>query len=209
MQSWQRLSAAAICGACLILALVIPVAAAPTLSIQATRQDPSGTIVFAPTITDRQGVLQPPLALPGQYVIATGSGFPANTPITASLNDGTKTIPLMYQDLPPTGATPQQPVTDAMGGINSAAFQIPPAAQIGSKRCTFAVSVGGVVTAALVDVDLPDPTATSGDKLVIGAAGVFYLVMGIVFFVLLRGLPTYPVQRVPRGAQRSRSDAAA
>jgi len=176
----------------------VPVAAAPSLSVQATRRDPGGAVVFAPTISDRQGVLQPALALPGEYVIATGSGFPANTAITATINDGTKTIPLTYQDLNANlSASQQPPVTDAMGGINGLAFQLPPASQLAGRRCTVAITVAGVVIGTLVNVDIPDPTATSGDTLVAGAAIAFYLIIGALFIVLLRRLPTYPILNAP------------
>ena len=189
---------------------MVPVAAAPSLSIQATRRDPSGAVVFAPTITDRQGVLQPPLAVPGEYVIVTGSGFPANAPITATITDGTGSgtmvpIPLTYQDLTTNVSAPQQlPVTDSMGGINGLAFQVPPTSQFTGRRGIVAINVSGVVTGALVNLDIPDPAATSGDKLVVGAAIAFYLVIGILFVVLLRGLPTYPILRTADKAGNAR-----
>lgn len=194
------------CGAVAIITMTIigaygwtvPVAAAPSLSVQATRRDSGGAVVFTPTISDRQGVLQPALALPGEYVIATGSGFPANTAITATINDGTKTIPLTYQDLNANlSASQQPPVTDAMGGINGLAFQLPPASQLAGRRCTVAITVAGVVIGTLVNVDIPDPTATSGDTLIVGAAIAFYLIIGVLFIVLLRRLPTYPILNVP------------
>lgn len=211
MRRWRWFIGVLFYGACIAVSIAASVAAAPSLSILATRRDPNGAVVFAPTITDRKGELQPPLALPGEYLVVTGSGFPPNTPITASINDGTKTIPLTYRDLMSGGATPQQPpVTDAMGGIGGAAFAVPPAAQLTGRRDTIAVSAGGVVSAALVNVDLPDANATSGDTLVVGAAVAFYLIVGIFFIVLLRGLPTYPMQRAAtQGTSANRPHAAA
>jgi len=199
MRYWQQGCGLLVCAMCIAFGLVVPVAAAPTLVVQATRRDTTGAVVFAPTITDRQGVLQPPIAVPGEYLVVTGAGFPPNAPITASFNDGVKTIPLTYQDLTASVTTPQQPpLTDAMGAISGAAFQVPPAAQIAGKQGTVAVSVAGIVSGAIVNVDLPDPNATMGDKLVVGAALAFYVVIVVIFVRLLRGLPTYPVAATAR-----------
>jgi len=193
MRYWQRLFGLLVLSVCLVSSVVVPVAAAPSLVVQATRRDATGAVVFAPAITDRQGVLQPPIAVPGEYLVVTGAGFPPNAPITASFNDGTKTIPLTYQDLAASVTTPQQtPVTNAVGGIGGAAFQVPPAAQIAGKQGTLAVSVAGVVSGAIVNIDLPDANAAAGDQLVVGAALAFYVVIAVVFARLLRGLPTYP-----------------
>ncbi len=199
MRYWKRLFGLVVLGMCITSGVVVPVAAAPTLVIQATRRDATGAVVFAPAITDRQGVLQPPIAVPGEYLVVTGAGFPPNAPITASFNDGTKTLPLTYQDLTTSVTTPQQPpLTDAMGGIGGAAFQVPPAAQITGKQGTVAVAVAGIVSGAIVNVDLPDANATRGDKLVVGTALAFYVMIALIFVRLLRGLPTYPVGTAAR-----------
>lgn len=193
MQYGRRLFGLVVLGACIACGIVGPVAAAPTLMVQATRRDATGAVVFAPTITDRQGVLQPPIAVPGEYLVVTGAGFPPNAPITASFNDGMKTVPLTYQDLTSSVTTPQQlPFTDAMGTISGAAFLVPPAAQIAARQGTIAVSTAGTVSGAIVNVDLPDLNATRGDKLIVGAALAFYVVVGMIFVRLLRSLPTYP-----------------
>lgn len=174
-------------------AMAMPVFAAPGIAVQTTRRGPGDVPVFAPAIFSRGGVPQPPVAVPGQYFIVTGEGFPPNTPVTAILNDGTKNIPLAPVDLLALTAPPTAPATDTTGAIAGAAFQVPPPSQLAGRSGTLAVSAGpGAVAGVPIVVDVPLPNETAGDGLVVAAAAAFYLAAALATLFLIRRVPRPP-----------------
>ena len=100
------------------------VAADPALTIAATRRDANGAVVSLLPVTDAQGNVAPPVVLLGEYVVASGQGFPANQPVTAFLVVNSQAYPLAYQDLTNAGTAS---TTDAAGNFQNFAFALPEA----------------------------------------------------------------------------------
>lgn len=185
-------------GIALIAAMAIGVgvaAANPAITVSATRRDASGAVVALLPVTDKQGNVVPPLALLGEYVIASGQGFPPNQPVQASLVAQNQVYPLAYQDLT-TAATAVQPVpmTDASGAFQNFAFALPPPGQVASADGEIFVSAGSATARAPVSVDAGVATAAGrGDKIAVSIGAAFLAVAIILILLLLRGLPVSPI----------------
>lgn len=166
----------------------------PRILVLATRTDASGAVVIAPAITDRRGDVQSPIALPGQYVIINGENFPPNQPIKATLVAPSQTYVLAPQNLG-TSVTqsPQDPTTDSGGAFQNVAFALP-AAGLHDASARVRIAVGGQNADAPVAFDF-GTVASQGDKISVVFALCFYAVIALVFIILLRGLPRYPVRR--------------
>lgn len=183
-----------------------PVLAAPGITVETTRAGMGGVPVFAPPIVTRRGVVQPPVAAPGQYFIVTGVGFAPNAPVTAALTmtEGGGSVPLMPADLLAPAAPAPAPTTDATGAFPAVAFQVPPASGVTGRGATLAVTAGpGAVAGVPVVLDVPLPNETAGDTLVVGSAVLFYLAAAVVAWLLIRRPP-----RMVRAAATNADDAA-
>jgi hypothetical protein len=119
----------------------------------------------------------------GAYIIASGQGFPANQPVMAFLVVENQAYPLAYQDLTASGTAP---MTDAAGGFQNLAFTLPVAGQL--------TGTGGEVQIGL-DTGVV-AKAGRGDKIAVGIGAGFTAVAALLIFLLLRGLPVYPVGTV-------------
>jgi hypothetical protein len=184
---------------CLVLfALVIGTsvaAAAPTVTVAATRRDASGAVVSLLPVMDKQGNVLPPLLLLGEYVIANGQGFPANQPVLASLVVDGQAYPLAYQDLT-TSVTARQltPMTDGTGAFQNLAFALPVPSQVTGTAGEIMVSAGPATARAPVGIDTGVMAkAGRGDKIAVSIGAGFAAVAIILVFLMLRGLPIYPV----------------
>jgi len=170
-------------------------AAAPAITVVATRQDASGAVVSLLPVTDKQGKVLPPLLLLGEYVIASGQGFPANQPVLAYLVVDNQEYPLAYQDLT-TSVTARQPtpMTDATGAFQNLAFALPVPTQVTGATGGIMVSAGSTTARASVGIDTGATTkAGRGDKIAVSIGAGFTVVAIILIFLMLRGLPIYPV----------------
>jgi hypothetical protein len=180
----------------LVAALGVSVAAAnPAITVSATRRDASGAVVALLPVTDKQGNVVPPLALLGEYVIASGQGFPANQPVQASLVARNQVYPLAYQDLTTAATAPQSvPMTDASGAFQNFAFALPAPGQVASADGEIFVSVGAATARAPITIDSGTATtAGRGDKIAVTIGAAFLAVAIILMLLLLRGLPVYPI----------------
>lgn len=177
-----------------IIAATAVQAADPTLYVAATRRDASGTVFSINPVTDRKGNPQPPLLLPGEYVIVTGLGFPANQPVQAALDVGGKTYPLAYRNLTaPTAQAQAQPQTDANGAFQDLAFALPAPGQVTDINGQLVMSVGTVaLQTPVVIVTEAATTAGRGDKLAVSFGVGFFIVAAFLILLMLRGLPEYP-----------------
>ncbi|MGI8857745.1 MAG: hypothetical protein ACR2JW_18575 [Thermomicrobiales bacterium] len=179
-------------------------AADPTISVAATRRDTSGGVVSLLPVADKQGNVLPPLLLLGEYVIASGQGFPANQPVMAFLVAQNQAYPLAFQDLAaPNTAQQAAPTTDATGGFQNYAFTLPLAAQLTGTSGEIQISAGSVTARAPVGLDSGLATkAGRGDKIAVSIGAGFSVIAVILILLLLRGLPIYPVGTV--AARRAR-----
>jgi hypothetical protein len=171
------------------------VAADPAITVAATRRDASGAVVSLLPVMDKQGNVLPPLLLLGEYVIANGQGFPASQPVTASLVVDSQAYPLAYQDLT-TSVTARQPtpMTDATGAFQNLAFALPVPSQVTDTTGEVMVSAGLATARAPVGVDTgATARAGRGDKIAVSIGAGFAAVAIILIFLMLRGLPIYPV----------------
>ncbi len=186
----------------LSIAAAVPVLAAPGIRVQTTRAGAGGLPVPVLPIVTRRGEVQPPFAVPGQYLIVAGEGFAANAPVTVTLtlNDGATNIALDPAD-PLTFAPLTVPlVADANGAVPLSAFAVPPAAQLAGRGATLVLATGpGAVAGTPVVFDVPLPNETAGDALVVGFGLAFYAAAALVVLLLVRRLPRYPVA-VPQKA---------
>ena len=165
--------------ALLAVTLGVSVAAAnPSITLSATRHDAHGAVV----------------ALLGEYVIASGQGFPPNQPVQASLVAQNQVYPLAFQDLTTT-ATASQPVpmTDASGSFQNFAFALPPPGQIVSTDGEILVSVGSATAHAPVAIDAGIATVGRGDTIAVTVGAAFLAIAIILILLLVRGLPVYPI----------------
>jgi len=169
-------------------------AADPAITVAATRRDASGAVVSLLPATDKQGNLVSPLARLGEYVIASGQGFPANQPVQAYLVAGNQAYPLAYQDLA-TAATATQaaPMTDTGGAFRNLVFALPMPGQIPASDGEILVSVGSATGSAPITVDSNVATAGRGDKVAVSIGAAFFAVSVLLIVLLLRGLPIYPL----------------
>lgn len=170
-------------------------AADPAITVAATRRDANGAVVALLPVADKQGSPLPPLLLLGEYVIASGQGFPANQPVMAFLVAQDQAYPLAYQDLT-TSVTARQPAptTDASGGFENLAFTLPAAGQVTGTTGEILISAGSATARAAIGLDTGVATkAGRGDKLAVGIGAGFAATALILIFLLLRGLPAYPV----------------
>lgn len=171
------------------------VAADPAITVAATRRDANGAVVALLPVADKQGSVVPPLMLLGAYVIATGQGFPANQPVMAFLVVQNQAYPLAYQDLA-TSVTAQQPIptTDASGGFQNYAFTLPSPGQVTGTAGEILVSAGPTTARTPIGLDTGIATKVGrGDKLAVGIGAGFSVVALLLLFLLLHGLPIYPV----------------
>jgi hypothetical protein len=174
------------------------VAADPAITVAATRRDANGAVVSLLPVADKQGNVLPPRLLLGEYVIATGQGFPVSQPVMAFLVVDNQAYPLTYQDLT-TSVTAQQavPVTDAAGGFQNLAFTLPAPGQLTGTGGEIFISAGSVTARAPVGLDTGIASkAGRGDTIAVGIGAGFSAVAVILIFLLLRGLPVYPVGTV-------------
>ncbi len=173
----------------------------PSLAVAATRLDASGAVYSIPPVTDRQGVPQPPLLLPGAYVVVTGAGFPPNQSVQAALATPTHTFPLPYQSVNGVAQSAFQPMTDTSGAFQDLTFALPPADQVTDVTGQLVITVGAVQQAAPVAI-VTDAATTAGpqDKRAVAFGVGFFVLAMVVLFFLLRGLPTYPMSRA-RGSR--------
>jgi hypothetical protein len=170
-------------------------AADPAIAVAATRRDASGAVVSLLPVTDKQGKVLPPLLLLGEYVIATGQGFPANQPVLAYLVVDNQAYPLAYQDLT-TSVTARQstPMTDSAGAFQNLAFALPVPSQVTGTSGEIMVSAGPTTARAPVGVDTgATAKAGRGDKIAVSIGAGVTVVAIILIFLMLRGLPMYPV----------------
>jgi hypothetical protein len=178
-----------------VLACTSVAAADPAITVAATRRDANGAVVSLSQVTDKQGNVVPPLLLLGEYVIASGQGFPANQPVMAFLVVDGQATQLAYQDLT-TSITARQavPVTDATGGFQNYAFTLPVSGQVTGTSGEVQISAGSVTARAPVSIDTGVTTkAGRGDKIAVSIGAGFTAIAAILLLLLLRGLPVYPV----------------
>ncbi len=169
-------------------------AADPEIAIAATRRDASGTVVRLLSVTDKQGNVVPLLTQLGEYVIASGQGFPANQPVQAYLVAGNQAYPLAFQDLTAATSAPQAvPMTDTGGAFQNFAFTLPAPGQIAASDGEILVSVGSATARAPITVDSGVAMAGRGDKIAVGIGAAFMAVAVLLILLLLRGLPVYPL----------------
>ncbi len=179
----------------IVAALGVSVAAAdPAIAVAATRRDANGAVVSLLPVTDKQGTIAPPLARLGEYVIASGQGFPTNQPVQAYLVVGNQAYPLAFQDLA-TAATASQaaPMTDTSGAFQNLAFALPTPGQVPATDGEILVSVGSATARAPITVDSGLATAGRGDKIAVGIGAAFFAVTVLLILLLLRDLPVYPL----------------
>jgi hypothetical protein len=196
----------------IIIALVIGLAAisgpvhadGPSLALAATRRDATGAVYSIPPVTDRKGDPQPPLLLPGEYVVVSGTGLPPNQPIEAALATQTHTFPLPYQAVNGAVQPTAQPMTDASGMFQDLTFALPPADQVTDTTGDLVILAGGTrVAAPVAIVTTAGATAGPEDKRAV-AFGALYLILAlIVILYLLRGLPVYPASARQAGSRRT------
>lgn len=170
-------------------------AADPAITIAATRRDASGAVVALLPVTDKQGKAVPPLLLLGEYVIASGQGFPAGQPVLTYLVVDNQAYPLAYQDLT-TSVTARQPtpMTDATGAFQNLAFALPVPSQVTGTSGEVMVRAGPSTARAPVGIDTGiTAKAGRGDKLAVGIGAGFAAVAIILILLMLRGLPIYPI----------------
>jgi hypothetical protein len=182
----------ALCAAFFVGAGVV--AADPAITVSATRRDTNGAVVTLLPIADKQGNVVPPLALLGEYVIASGQGFPANQPVQASLVAQNQAYPLTYQDLT-TSVTALQPtpMTDTTGAFQNLAFTLPVPGQVTATDGEIFIAVGSATAHAPVRIDSGIATAAGrGDKIAVSIGAAFLALAIILILLLLRGLPLYP-----------------
>jgi hypothetical protein len=188
----------------------LPVAAqGPSLAVAATRRDATGAPYSIPPETDRQGDPQPPLLLPGEYVVVSGTGLPPSQPVQAALAMQTHTFPLPYQNLNAGAATPNAvPTTDASGAFQDLTFVLPAADEVTDTTGQLVIIVGSArVLAPVAIVTKAATTAGAGDKrAVIFGASFFVLAMALLL-LLVRGVPAYPARRVSGPRQVVESEA--
>ena len=166
-------------------------AADPALQIAATRRDANGAPVSLLPVTDKQGNVAPPVLLLGEYVIASGQGFPANQPVMAFLAVDNQATQLTYQDLTNSGT---MAMTDAAGNFKDFAFLLPASGQSTGTSGEVLLSAGSVTLRAPVGVDTGIAAkAGRGDKIAVSIGAGFTVVVAILIFWLLRGLPVYPI----------------
>ena len=196
-------------GIALLTAILLGVsvaAANPAITVSASRRDASGAVVALLPITDTQGNVVPPLALLGEYVIASGQGFPPNQSVQASLVAHNQAYPLAYQDLT-TSATASQPVpmTDGTGAFQNLAVVLPAPGQIADTSGEIFISVGAATAHAPIAIDSGIATvAGQGDKIAASIGAAFFAVSVTLILLLLRGLPVYPVgQTTARGVREA------
>lgn len=178
-----------------VLLCTTVVAADPAITVAATRRDANGAVVQLLPVTDKQGNVAPPLMLLGEYVIASGQGFPANQLVMAFLVVQNQAYPLAYQDLT-TSVTAQQlvPMTDAAGSFQNLAFTLPVSGQVTGTTGEILVGVGPAKASAPIGLDSGIVTkAGRGDTLAVGIGAGFSAVALLLLLLLLRGLPIYPV----------------
>jgi hypothetical protein len=198
----------ALCAAFLVG--ISDVAADPAITVSATRQDANGAVVTLLPTTDTQGNSVPPLALLGQYIIASGQGFPANQPVQASLVAQNQVYPLAYQDLT-TSVTALQPtpMTDSMGAFQNLAFTLPVPGQVSATDGEIFIAVGSATAHAPIQIDSGiTTTAGRGDIIAVSIGAAFLALALILVFLLVRGLPVYPLgqttaRRVPESETTS------
>jgi hypothetical protein len=193
---WMRRSGLVLCLALFaVLTGTSAVAADPAITVAATRRDANGAVVSLLPVTDTRGNVVPPLLLLGEYVLASGQGFPANQPVMAFLVVEGQAYPLAYQDLT-TSVTALQavPMTDATGAFQNFAFTLPVSGQLTGGSGEVQVSAGSVTARASVGVDTGVASkAGRGDKIAVSIGAGFTVIAAILLFLLLRGLPVYPV----------------
>ena len=167
----------------------ISVAAAnPAITVSATRRDVSGAVVALLPVTDTQGNVVPPLALLGEYVVASGQGFPPNQPVQASLVAQNQAYPLAYTASQPV------PMTDGTGAFQNLAFTLPVPGQIADTSGEIFVSVGAATAHAPIAIDSGLATAAGrGDTIAVSIGAAFFAVAVLLILLLLRGLPVYPI----------------
>jgi hypothetical protein len=194
-EMWMRRFGPVLCLALLAVLTCTSVAAAdPAITVAATRRDANGAVVSLPPVTDTQGNAAPLLLL-GEYVIASGQGFPANQPVMAFLVVQGQAYPLAYQDLT-TSITARQavPMTDATGGFQNFAFTLPVSGQLTGTSGEVQISAGSETARAPVGIATDAATkAGRGDKIAVSIGAGFTAIAAILLFLLLRGLPLYPV----------------
>jgi hypothetical protein len=171
---------------------------AATVTISAARADASGAVATVAPVTNAQGLVQPPVAQLGQYIVAGGQGFPPNQQVIAFL-----VVQGQAFQLNPT--TSAAPMTDNAGNFSNLALALPAPGTITSGIAEIQISAGSVSVPAPVTVDSAISTqAGPGDKLAVTIGAVYLLFGLIVIFALTRGLPTYPARltaaRSTRGA---------
>jgi hypothetical protein len=170
-EMWMRRSGLVLCLALFAVLTSTRVAAAGPAITVATRQDGSGA-----------------------YIIASGQGFPANQPVMAFLVVENQAYPLAYQDLTASGTAP---MTDAAGGFQNFAFTLPVAGQLTGTGGEVQISAGSVTARTPVGLDTGVVAkAGRGDKIAVGIGAGFTAVAALLIFLLLRGLPVYPVGTV-------------
>lgn len=183
------------CIALISLMLGVSITAAdPTIVVSATRRDGSGAVVTLLPVMDKQGTVVPPVALLGEYIIASGQGFPASQPVQAFLVVQGQTYPLSFQDLR-TSVTDRQPIpmTDGTGAFQNFAFTLPVVGQVTSGSAEVLIGVGSASGRAPVTVDTGIATrAGRGDKIAVSIGAGFLIVSVVLILLLLRGLPVYP-----------------
>lgn len=170
-------------------------AADPAIAVAATRRDANGAVVSLLPVTDTQGKALPPRLLLGEYVIASGQGFPAGQPVTAFLVVQNRAYPLAYQDLT-TSVTATQPVpmTGADGAFQNYAFTLPAPGQVTGSAGEILISAGPATARAPIGLDAGVTTqAGRGDKLAVSIGAAFLALALVLTFLMLRGLPVYPV----------------
>ena len=167
----------------------ISVAAAnPAITVSATRRDASGAVVALLPVTDTQGNVVPPLVLLGEYVIASGQGFPPNQPVQASLVAQNQAYPLAYTASQPV------PMTDGTGAFQNLVFTLPVPGQIADTSGEIFVSVGAATAHAPIAIDSGLATAAGrGDTIAVSIGAAFFAVAVLLILLLLRGLPVYPI----------------
>jgi hypothetical protein len=188
---------------------VIPAHAdGPSIALAATRQDTTGAVYSIPQETDRQGNPQPPLLLPGEYVVVSGAGLPPNQPVQAALATPTHTFPLPYQNVNGATQPAAQPVTDANGMFQDLTFALPPADQVTDPTGQLVIIVGPSRAVAPVAI-VTNAATTAGpeDKRAVAFGAGFFILAMIVLFLLIRDVPTYPVRRAPSRQPAADGDA--
>lgn len=177
------------------LALGVRVLAA-TVTITATRADANGAVATIAPVTNAQGAIQPPVAQLGQYIVASGQGFPANQQVLAFLVLQGQVTQLSYQDLRTSVTAAQQiPMTDSAGSFKDFAFTLPAPGTITSGTAEIQISAGSVSVPTPVVIDAAISTSAGrGDKIAVGIGAAFALFGLIVIVRLTRGLPTYPAR---------------